>query len=106
MFRLKDDLWTTAFDPYFPHYSKQKVEKAYENYIEQFQNKVQELGRLFRSLVTIREPHCDVIALSLQNRGSSRAVPIACPRFRPISVAFDSGTFLAFLSHPQRGRGY
>jgi hypothetical protein len=40
MFRLKDDLWTTDFDPYFPHYSKQKYEKAYENYVEQFKNKV------------------------------------------------------------------
>ena len=40
MFRLKDELWATAFDPYFPHYSKQKLEKAYENYTEQFQNKV------------------------------------------------------------------
>jgi hypothetical protein len=40
MFRLKDELWATAFDPYFPHYSKQRLEKAYENYIEQFKNKV------------------------------------------------------------------
>jgi hypothetical protein len=79
MFRLKDDLWTTAFDPYFPHYSKQKVEKVYENYIEQFKNKVQDLGRVFVHSVRYDTraslPHCVISSEPRFVSGSSHRVP-------------------------------
>jgi len=35
-FKLKTELWNVAFDPYFPHYGQQQLEKAYEKYSEEY----------------------------------------------------------------------